>query len=319
MSFSTIVGGTLRTLLIAGATAAAAFGLLVVFQPFGKAPVATMSTAVSGTPAANALQGRIEALRLALRETEMALDNVKSEVPATPAADATRTQYEAQIAAATERRDLALRHAAAIRQGLEAGITVSSLAQIRDSVVIGQLLSHQAALDTQIAIDGARFKANHPTMRALTAQRASLLTQIRQEAANIASALEAEAKMDDAQIELLQSQLPPETAQVAVADSSALEAKAGAQRAELDGLVDAYFNIPPATTTSSSAPAADPLSTMNLLVVGVAGAAAVLFQIVMLSRRRRAAREAADEAAWAADHDPEIILVEEPEPLRKAS
>jgi hypothetical protein len=278
-------------------------------------------TTVSGTAAANALQGRIEALRISLRETETALDNVKSDVPATPAADATRTQYEAQIAAAMERRDLALRHADAIRKGLEAGVTVSSLAEIRDSVVIGQLLSQQTALDTQIAIDGARFKANHPTMRALNAQRASLVTQIAQEAASIASALEAEAKMDDAQIELLEGQLPPMSAEVAPVDSSALVAQAAAQRAELDGLVDAYFNIPPATatTTSTNAPAADVLSVANLAVVGVAGLAAILFQILLLGRRRRTIPVAIDEAAWEADHDPEIIVVEEPEPLRKAS
>jgi len=199
MSIGSVIGSTLRALVIAAATGAAAFGLLVVFQPFGKtAPTAAVT--VTGSPEATALQGRIEALRVALRDSETALDAAKA-TSATASPDAaSRAQYDAQIAAATERRDLALRHAEAIRTSLDAGVTPSSLAEIRDSVVIGQLLSQQVALDARIATDGARFRANHPTMRALTAQRNALTIQIGQEAANIAAALESEAKIDDAQI-----------------------------------------------------------------------------------------------------------------------
>jgi hypothetical protein len=323
MSVVGFIGGSIRALLIAAATGAAAFGALVIFEPFGKAQTAPAAVTVSGTPEANALQGRIEALRVSLRDTEAALDNVKTEALTaglSPAADI-RAQYEAQIAAATERRDLALRHAAAIRESLDAGVTPSSLAEIRDSVVIGQLLSQQAALDAQIAVEGTRFKSNHPTMLALTAQRNALVTQIRREAAAIATALESEARIDDAQIKLLDEQMPVEVAPPAAADPSVLEAKAAAQRAELDSLVDAYFNIPPAATTSQSATqAADLLSPLNLLVVGVAAAATILFQI-LLALRRRPEPSPEDIAAWEEDNDPEIIVVEEeePAPLRKAS
>jgi uncharacterized protein involved in exopolysaccharide biosynthesis len=323
MSVGSVIGGTLRALFIAAATSAAAFGLLVVFQPFGKTTPAPAAVTVSGTPASDALQSRIEALRIALRDTETALDNVKTGTSAAPSPDAAlRAQYEAQIAAAIERRDLALRHAEAIRANLDAGVTPSSLAEIRDSVVIGQLLTQQVMLDGQIAVEGARLRANHPTMRALSAQRAALVTQIRQEAASIAAALEAEAKIDDAQIKLLEAELPglAEAAPV-VADTGALEVKASAQRAELDSLVDAYFNIPPATVTSTpqTAEPTNLLSIANLAVVAVAAFVAILFQIILATRRRRPEAVAADVAAWQQDHDPEIVLAQEPEPLRKAS
>ncbi len=322
MSPGSFIGGALRALLIAGATGAAVFGLLVVFQPFGKAPATSAAVTVSGTPTAAALQQRIEAARIALRDTEAALDAAQA-VPAAISPDATsRAQYEAQIAAAAERRDLALRHAQAIRKSLDAGQTPSSLAEIRDSVVIGQLLAQQVALDTRIATEGARLKPNHPTMRALAAQRTGLATQIRQEATNIAAALEAEAKIDDAQVKLLEEQLPAPSAAPATTNTTALATMAAAQRAELDSLVDAYFNIPPATvtTTTQTAGPANPLSALNLAVMAIAAIAAILFQVLLAARRRRAAEPTrADEAAWEADHDPEIIVVDEAEPLRKAS
>ncbi|MEO7224144.1 MAG: hypothetical protein ABIY37_16885 [Devosia sp.] len=324
MTLIKIIGGAIRALLIAAATAAAAFGLLVVFQPFGETAPRPAAVTVTGTPAASALQGRIEALRVSLRDTEAALDEAKI-VPAagiSPNA-ANRAQYEAQIAAAMERRDLALRHAEAIRTSLDAGVTPSSLAEIRDSVVIGQLLTQQVMLDGRIAVEGARLRANHPTMRALNAQRTALVTQIRQEAASIAAALEAEANIDDAQIKLLEVELPglAEAAPI-MADTSGLETRAAAQRAELDSLVDAYFNIPPATVTSTpqTGEAANPLSLTNLAVVAVAAFAALLFQVLLAARRKRPLEPStADVIAWEEDRDPDIVIAEEPEPLRKAS
>jgi hypothetical protein len=323
MSVRSVIGGMVRGLVIAAATAGAAFGALVVFEPFGRAPP-PVPAEVATAPASLALQQRIEELRLSLRDTEMALDAATS----APTGDsATRAQYEAQIAAAIERRDLARRHAEAIRESLDAGVTPSSLAAIRDSVVIGQLLAQQSALDAQIAIDGARFRSNHPTMLALNAQRNSLVTQIRREAANIASALESEAKIDDAQIKLLEAQLPTEVAQPSAPDTSLLEAKAATQRAELDSLVDAYFNIPPAAATVPVPSAsAEPFSIASLAVVGVAFAAAMLFQILLAIRRPRrpaipeaAAADEDDIEAWDADQDPEVVIDDEPIPLRKAS
>lgn len=307
MSVFAFTAGAIRGLVIAAVTAGAALGALVVFDPFGQPPVPAANVTAT---ASVALQRRIETLRLDLRETERMLDDartVSAPDSASPQAGL-RSQYEGQIAAATERRDLALRHADAIRQSLEAGVTPSSQAAIRDSVVIGQLLGQQAALDAQIAVESARLRPTHPTMRALNAQRSSLLVQIRQEAANIASALEAEAGIDAAQIELLNAQLPTLPADApAPADVAALELRALSQRAELDGLVDAYFNIPPAVASPVAAPSRDLLSLPNLIVMGVAALAAIFFQLFLAARRRRAAIAAADLAAWQEDDDVETV------------
>ena len=72
MSVGSVIGGTLRALILAVGTGAAAFGLLVVFQPFGKSPPAAVT--VVGSPEATALSERIEALRVTLRKTEAELD-----------------------------------------------------------------------------------------------------------------------------------------------------------------------------------------------------------------------------------------------------
>lgn len=216
MSVTGFIGGFLRGTLIAAATGAAAFGLLVVFQPFGSA-VTVDPAAITADGPGTALKSRIEAQRLALRDTETALSAADATVPSASAA--TRAQYETQIAAATERRDLSLRHAEAIRRALQDGTALSSLAGIRDSVMVGQLLSQQAALDGKIALESARLKANHPTMRALNAQRVALTSQIEQQAASIATALETEAGLDDAQIALLEAQRPSAETSPAPADT----------------------------------------------------------------------------------------------------
>ena len=314
------MGGTGRALVLALAAGALVLGLLVVLEPLGKAGPPSPAIAVSGAPAATALQQRIAAARVALRDTEAALGKLGAR-PIAPAA-ATRAQYEAQIAAATERRDLARRHAEAIRSSLAAGATPASLAEIRDSVMIGQLLAQQVALDAQIATQAARLQANHPTMRALHAQRAALSAQIRQEAASIAAALDAEAGLDDSQIRLLEQQVPASVTASPAPDASVLARRAAAQRAELDSLVDAYFDIPPAPAASASPAAApaDALSALNLAVAGVAVAAAIVFQLLLAARRRRRlpAPVETDIAAWATDRDPDSLATETLEPLRQA-
>jgi hypothetical protein len=302
MSLRGAIGGIVRGTLVAAAVAVAAFGALAVLAPFG-APVPQQAVA---PPAAAALAGRIEALRLSLRDTEAALDTARRQ----PAAG---TPYEAQIAAATERRDLALRHARAIRGALKAGAPVAALSGIRDSAVIGQLLARQATLDGELAETGAQLRPTHPTMRALLAQRDTLAGQIRAEAASIAAALEAEAQFDDAQIALWHGEAPTP---IATVDTGALEARAAADRAELDALVDAYFDIPavaPAVT-----PQADALAPANLTLAGLAGLIALALQV--LAARRRRVRERADLAAWRADSDLESsAAAPEAEPLRQAS
>lgn len=322
MSVTASLATGFRALVLAAAAAGAALGLLAVFHPF--APPSATAIVTSGGDS-DALRHRIDTARAGLADIQTALDNVNGRaVAVSPSGPDTslRAQYEAQIADAIERRDLARRQAAAIREAMKLGLPIASLAGIRESVVIGQLLARQAALDAQIAEQGARFKKSHPIMRALFAQRDSLAVQIRAQAASIVAALESEAELDDKQIAVLQTQLG--TAAAAFPSlptvNSTLAAKAAAQRAELDILMDAYFKLPSATAVASpSAPAL--LTLPNLLVVAVAGIAALTFQIALV-RRRHARDSVADMAMWEDDVEPELPI-EYPEPvavpLRRAS
>lgn len=300
MSLGAAIAGMMRALVIATATGVAAFGLLVVLHPFTATPA---SPPTVGTPASDALHQQIAATRDALRRTEASIAAFGA--PSTAAPD-TATQIDAQIAATTERRDLAQRRARAIRDALKAHADLSALAEIRDSAVIGQVFTQLSTLDTTIAEQSARFKPNHPIMRGLAAQRTALLAQIGTEAANIATSLEAEAKLDDAQVKSLQSQRTdvPVPADIGSVDLAALQAQATAQRATLDALMDSYFGLPRGEPAPRADPVLSALSPLNLLVATVAVLAAFAAQIGLALRRRRL-RSEADLLRWQRDHDPE--------------
>jgi hypothetical protein len=308
MSVISAVASGLRALVIAAATAGAAFGLLAVFHPF-----APPTTAIIAVPSgdADALHKRIDKARNALAKTQAALDNVNATAVVVVGPDETlRAQYKAQIADAIDRRDLARRQAAAIRDALKANRPVASLAGIRDSVVIGQLLAQQAALDAQIAEQGARDKRSHPVMRALLAQRDALAIQIAAQAASIAAALESEADLDDKQIALLQDKLGTgaKSSSAARPDTAELATKLIAQRTELDALMDAYFKAAPTATTTAT-PNSYVLTIPNLVDAAIAGLAALASQIGF-ARRRRARQQAEDLAQWQDDVEPELPLDE---------
>lgn len=323
MSVRGAIAGTMRALLLAAATGGAAFGLLVVFHPFA---AATPGAVIAGTPEADDLHRRIEAARDALRQTDTAIAALQTEPAIAAPPDA--TGLDAQIAAVTERRDLAQRHAAAIRDALKAHADLGALAEIRDSVVIGQLLAQRSALDATIAEQGARFRPNHPTMRGLAAQRSALTAQIEAEATSIAAALDAEARLDATQLAQLQARrlaTPSAPADAGTPPLAALQAQEAAQRASLDTLMDSYFGLP---STTTAAPRSDPilgaLSPLNLLVVAIAAAAALAAQLGFALRRRRL-RHNADIAGWQHDRDPDLPLADRPSPpasppvLRRAS
>lgn len=292
----------LRGLLVAALAGIAAFGVLVVFQPFAprQAPAPVVETAARET-----LRQEIESLRAGLRATELSLENVNpAPAPSSPADGELRARLDAQIVTADERRDLALRHAAAIRDGLAAGVDISSLAGMRDSAIVGQLLAQRTALDITIAEQGARLRAAHPAMLALQAQRSALSRQIEAEAASIAAALDSEAQQDAAQIALLREQMPPAASSAPTAptpDASGLSARRAEQQAQLEALMDAYFGVVPAATQAAQN-SANPFGAANLLVILIAASATMLFHLALAWRRGR--RRHADIAQWETDQDP---------------
>jgi len=312
MSASAIVTSVFRSLAISAATGALVLGVLVVFHPFD-----TTVAAVTASPALTALETQIAQARDALRQTETALANVNG--ASQPAVTSGSGALDAQLAAAIDRADLSRRHAQAIRDALAAGREVASLAEIRDSVVVGQLLAQRSALEAEIAEQGARLGPSHPTMRALEAQRRALLAQISAQAAAIATALEAEATIEDGEIARLRSALGTPDASTNTGDTTVdLRRKADLQQAELDRLMDAYFQEKSAPGSVLRDPLAGLSNPVNLLCAGLAALAALVIQLAIGLERRQARRRAnADLDAWVADQDTIAALTTPVAPLPK--
>lgn len=312
MSASAIVTSVFRSLAISAATGALVLGVLVALHPFD-----TTVAAVTASPALSALETQIAQARDALRQTETALASVNG---ASQLAGPSGTgALDAQLAAAIDRADLARRHAQAIRDALASGREVASLAEIRDSVVVGQLLAQRSALEAEIAEQGARLGPSHPTMRALEAQRRALLAQISAQAAAIATALEAEATIEDSEISRLRSALGTPDAPTNTGDPIVdLRRKADLQQAELDRLMDAYFQEKSAPGTVLRDPLAGITNPINLLCAGLAALAALVIQLAIGLERRQARRRAnADLDAWVADQDTIAALTTPVAPLPK--
>ena len=80
MSFGSAVSAATRAVLIAAATGAAVFGLLVIVHPFGRDP-GSPALVFTDTAGADALHRKIDAARQALRATEAALDKADAGSP----------------------------------------------------------------------------------------------------------------------------------------------------------------------------------------------------------------------------------------------
>ena len=92
-----------------------------------------------------------------------------------------------------------------------------------------------------------------------------------------------------------------------------MRAKALAQRADLDALLQAFLALDPAAVPAPLEPPvpapsrADPLAPLNLLVIAVATLAALVFQITLARSRRRRTLET-EIARWREDsaRDPDL-------------
>ena len=80
MSFGSAVSAATRAVLIAAATGAAVFGLLVIVHPFVRNP-GSPELVFTDTAGADALHRKIDAARQALRATEAALDKADAGSP----------------------------------------------------------------------------------------------------------------------------------------------------------------------------------------------------------------------------------------------
>lgn len=320
----------------------AAYGLLSVIRPNTVAPTITLHSVVTqpapATTTAVSLRPRIDSLRTSLAETEAQIDRMQIETltASTPMPEPSSQDTAPSLAvqAATERHDLAARQAKAIRDALASNRPVTALAGVRESAAVGQLLGALGAVNDEIAKQSALLRPTHPTMLALLARRTALNEQIDAAAADVATALESDARAEAATIADL-SATPPATAAgtpappasnpTAAADLHRLQITAASQRAELDALLSTDTPLPiPAqaptvTTTALPLTSAAPQSPLtNLWIAAGAGVVALLAQMLMTRRRKVVVPVEADLEAWREDERADPTTAPEAQ-LRHAS
>lgn len=223
-----------------------------------------------------------------------------------------------QISAAQERKSTALSRAALIRGMIERGQPIEGVADVRDSVVIQQLSQEKARLQGEKAQRSATLLANHPTIRALTAQIAELDTQIGIEGRRVADAIEAEAQIEadieaSLRTELARTKTSASTATQDTVTLDSLEREAKAKRDLLESYLlrfgeatsrtGANSALPDVRVVSLAAPSvtpASPKTQLILLAVGIVSLAVqvglVVFGELMSGRAivERGARETED-------------------------
>ena len=197
----------------------------------------------------------------------------------------------AQISAAQERKNAAESRAALIRGLLERNQPIEGVAGVRDTPAIQQLSQEKARLQGELAQRSATLLSNHPTIRALNAQIGEINNQISVEGRRVASALEAEAQIEESleaslQADLARAKASASTATRDTVTLDSLQREAKAQRDLLEAYLLRYTEassrvgteseLPDVRVISVAAPAVNPSSpktTMIMLAVGLASVA----------------------------------------------
>lgn len=246
-----------------------------------------------------------------------------------------------QISQATERLNTARSRATLIRGLIEQGQPIDGLADVQNSVVIQQLSQSKAELQRQLAEKSSTLLPNHPTIRALRAQLGEIEDQIRSEGRRVATALEAEARVEEDLVASLQDEMArlkmnasSQTLNTVTLDE--LEREAKAQRDILESYLLRYRDavsrsesssaLPDVRVVTAAAPSTTPASPKTALILAAVAFSALALQIggiifgELISGRALAAppaRSAETEVdnepvpvvAAAADDEPELPFV----------
>uniref|UniRef100_UPI002AFE5A40 GumC family protein n=1 Tax=Devosia sp. TaxID=1871048 RepID=UPI002AFE5A40 len=199
-----------------------------------------------------------------------------------------------QINAAQERKNTALSRATLIRDMIAKGQPIDGVADVRDSVVIQQLSQEKARLQGEKAQRSATLLANHPTIRALTAQIAELNNQINLEGRRVADALEAESRIEadletSLQADLARAKTSASTATQDTVTLEGLQREAKAQRDLLESYLQRYSEatsrtdsnstLPDVRVVTQAVPAASPASPKTTLILLAVGLGALMVQL----------------------------------------
>jgi uncharacterized protein involved in exopolysaccharide biosynthesis len=164
-----------------------------------------------------------------------------------------------QVTDAQERRNTAQQRANLIRGLLKGGQPIDAVPDVRESVVIQQLMQTRANLQSDLAQRSATLLPSHPTMKALAAQVKEVDAQIADEGRRIAAGLEAQVKiesglLDSLNDDLTRAKLSSSTATRDGVTLDSLMREAKAQRDLLDSYLLRYRDAASRTDVGSTLP-----------------------------------------------------------------
>lgn len=280
------------------------------------------------------LEQEIAKLRTKVQEAETAVANYRVEndllqsgTGQTSILDQQLSAIAAQVTSAQERKNSAQTRASLIRGMLKAGQPIDGIADVRESLVIQNLIQSKATLQGELAQRSSTLLSNHPTIKALRAQIAAVESQIAAEGLKVAAALESEAQAEAS----LEQSLNDDLARLKLSVSTAtrdtvtldgLQREAKAQRDLLEsylarysdaaGRTDSSAALPDVRVVSFAMPSETPASPNVGLTLGAVGFLAVTLQVgtilfgaLMSGRVITDRRLAADLDAPVIENDPD--------------
>ncbi|HEY9012619.1 MAG TPA: GumC family protein, partial [Devosia sp.] len=247
------------------------------------------------------LQEEIAKLRVKVQEAETAVANYRAEndlfqsgVNQTSILDQQLSNIATQITSAQERKNSAQSRANLIRGLLRSGQPIDGVADVRNSLVIQNLVQSKATLQGELAQRSSTLLSNHPTIKALRAQIQAIESQIAAEGRKVADALEAEAQVEanleqslNDDLARLKLNVSAATRDTVTLDSLQREAKA--QRDLLESYLARYSDAAARTDSSSAlpdvrvvtvaAPSVTPASPKTAFILGAVGFVALALQV----------------------------------------
>lgn len=164
-----------------------------------------------------------------------------------------------QITSAQERKNAAESRANLIRGLIRNGQPIDGVADVRDSLIIQNLVQSKATLQGELAQRSSTLLSNHPTIKALRAQIAAIDQEIAAEGRKVADALDSQARVEAALEQTLNQDLARLKTSVSQAtrdsvELASLEREAKAQRDLLESYLARYSDAAARTDASSTLP-----------------------------------------------------------------
>lgn len=212
------------------------------------------------------LETEIAKLRTRVQDAENAVADYRSDndlflsgTGSSSILDQQLSNIATQITSAQERKNVAQSRANLIRGLIRDGQPIDGVADVRDSLIIQNLVQSKASLQGELAQRSSTLLSNHPTIRALRAQIDAIDQEIAAEGRKVADALDSQARVEADLEQSLNQDLARLKTSVSEAtrdsvELASLEREAKAQRDLLESYLARYSDAAARTDASSALP-----------------------------------------------------------------